>query len=415
MNNMSKKYNILISANHCAPGQGSEHGVGWNFVSRLAKYHNITLITNQHAYFNELSEAASELGIKVYAIKQHIKFKGWVKLIPFIYYSEYRWWQYRVYKKAGQLHKECKFDLMHQITNITFREPGYLWKLKIPFVWGPVVALGHDKPKFLKMYGFAEGLKMILRHISFRIQYAFPGRIKKALKASSLCLPVCEDTLQILKKLSPGSNFHIMPETAAIDENITDTPNKRDYYAFKIYLLWASRLDPSKGIMLLLQAISRTLSYNMRYELLIAGDGPQKKEMIDFCRRNYIDYRYFGQVSYDKMQELYSTAHLFFITSMMDATTSILYEAMSKGLPIIALEHLSFGEKVDDSFGRKIKVKSVEQITHDIALAIIQYRQDEEMRYKAAENAIKQARENSWNTRIERLNTLYNNILNPEA
>ena len=407
---MTKKYNILISANHCAPGQGSEHGVGWNFVSRLAKYHNITLITNRHTYYDQLCSEASDNGITVYGIKQYIKYKGLTKLFPFIYYSEYKWWQYRVYKKARKLHRNSCFDLIHQVTNITFREPGYLWKLDIPFVWGPVVALGHDKPKSLSMYGFSEGLKIILRHISFKIQYSTPVRIRKALMSTSICLPVCENTHILLRRLSPDTTFRIIPETASIDENITGTISKREQED-EIKLLWISRFDPSKGVMLLLQALSM-LSKDVKYKLTLAGDGPQKNKAIAFCDDKKIAYEYLGYIPYEKIQMLYASAHLFFITSMMDATTSILFESLSNGLPVIALDHLSFGEKIDDSCGKKIKVNTPEQIAFDIAEAIKYYYNNEDMRRKSSEGAILRAKANSWNTRISNLNEMYDEILN---
>ena len=407
---MNKRYNILISANHCAPGSGSEHGVGWNFVSRLAKYHKITLITNRHAFYKQLCGEASELGVTVHGIKQYVKFKGLTKLIPFIYYIEYKWWQYRVYKKAKQLHSECRFDLVHQVTNITFREPGYLWKLDTPFVWGPIVALGDSKPRFLKMYGFSEDLKIILRHISFKIQYSTSTRIKKALKSSSLCLPVCENTLALLHRLSPCTNFYIMPETASVDENITGIFSGRGQ-GEELRLLWISRFDPSKGVMFLLEALS-ILPKDIKYRLILAGDGPQKNKAIAFCNDKKISYEYLGHIPYEETQKLYATAHLFFITSMMDATTSVLFESLSNGLPVVALDHLSFGEKVDDSCGKKIKVETPEQIAHDIADTIQYYYSNEEARRNAAEDAILRAKENSWNTRIRKLNELYSEILN---
>ena len=407
---MIKKYNILISANHCAPGQGSEHGVGWNFVSRLAKYHNITLITNRHTYYNQLCSEASDRGIVIYGIRQYVKYKGLTKLIPFIYYSEYKLWQYRVYKRAKQLHRDRRFDLIHQVTNITFREPGYLWKLNIPFIWGPVVALGYDKPKFLNMYGLSEGLKILLRHVSFNIQYYTPGRIKKALRASSVCLPVCEDTRSLLHRLSPDTNFYIMPETASVDENITGTISKREQ-GDEIRLLWISRFDPSKGAMLLLHALCM-LPDEIKYRLILAGDGPQKNKAIAFCDEKKINYEYLGHLPYEEIQKLYASAHLFFITSMMDATTSILFESLSNGLPVISLNHLSFGEKIDDTCGKKINVVSKEQIANEIADAIKYYYNDEDTRRKASAGAISRAKANSWNTRISDLNKMYDEILN---
>ena len=152
-----------------------------------------------------------------------------------------------------------------------------------------------------------------------------------------------------------------------------------------------------------------------KYQLILVGKGPQKEDAIDFCYINRINYQDYGQVSYDEMQELYTKAHLFFITSMMDATTSVLYEALSKGLPVIALDHLSFGEKINDTYGKKIKVESQEQIARDIAAAITYYYKNENIRYKEAENALEFARKNSWNANIEKLNSLYNDILNPKT
>ena len=98
----------------------------------------------------------------------------------------------------------------------------------------------------------------------------------------------------------------------------------------------------------------------------------------------------------------------------MDATTSILFEALSKGVPVIALDHLSFSEKINNSCGKKIEVKSPEQIAHDIANTINDYFSNEKLRYKTAEGAIAQAKNISWNTNIEKLNRLYSKILNPQ-
>lgn len=405
---MTKNYRILISANHCAPGQGSEHGVGWNFVSRLSKYHHVTLITNRHVFFDELTQAASGLGIIVYGIKQYIPYRGLLKLIPFVYYMEYSWWQRRVYRKAKQLHRDQPFDLIHQVTNITFREPGYLWKLKAPFVWGPVVALGYEQPKFLKQYGFSESIKIMLRYLSFKWQYAHPGRIRKALRNAALCLPVCEHTQQLLYRLSPETRFHIMPETAAIDARIMETPTCRETDD-EIRLLWISRFDPSKGVMFLLEALSR-LPASIKYRLILTGDGPQRNKALAFCEEKQLTYEYTGSLLYEETQKLYATAHLFFITSMMDATTSVLFEALSNGLPIIALDHLSFGEQIDASCGKKIRVETPDQIVTDIATAIRYYYENESERHKAATGALAQARKHAWERQIHELNRLYEEI-----
>lgn len=407
---MTKRYNILISANHCAPDQGSEHGVGWNFISQLSRHHNITLITNKHIYYTALLEKTDALGIKVHGIKQYIQYKGLTRFIPFFYYLDYRWWQYRVYKKAVQLHKEIPFDLVHHLTNITFREPGYLWKTGIPFVWGPVVALGNETPKFLSSYGWKDGLKMLLRHVSFKIQYTFSGRIKKALKATNICLPVCEDTRLLLQGLSPETKFCIMPETAAKDECIKEQGTAREEKD-EMKILWVSRFDRIKGVMFLLKALE-LLPPEINYKLILAGDGIQKKEALDFCEKKKLSYEYLGKQPYNEIQKIYASGHVFCLTSLMDATTTVVFEALSNGLPVITTGHLAFGEKIDATCGRKIKPENPEQIVQGFAEAIQFYYFNEDARREASRGALKRAKEHSWNTRIKNLNTIYDEIIN---
>ena len=54
--------------------------------------------------------------------------------LPMLYYLGYKYWQKSAFTKAKKLHKIEKFDVVHQLTQISFREPGYWWKLGIPFL-----------------------------------------------------------------------------------------------------------------------------------------------------------------------------------------------------------------------------------------------------------------------------------------
>ena len=40
--------------------------------------------------------------------------------------------------RRGRLHQQLRFNLVHQATFCGFREPGFLWKLDAPFLWGPI-------------------------------------------------------------------------------------------------------------------------------------------------------------------------------------------------------------------------------------------------------------------------------------
>ena len=87
------------------------------------------------------------------------------KIWPPSYYWFYRIWQWRAYKKACELHKTVGFDLVHQLNMVGFREPGYLWKLKVPFVWGPVGGLGYTDWRLLGLLPLAGKVEFLFRNI----------------------------------------------------------------------------------------------------------------------------------------------------------------------------------------------------------------------------------------------------------
>ena len=139
---------ILINAYACSPGMGSEPGMAWNWVSNLAKFCELYIITegefrdrieevvptleqgkNMHFYYNPVSEE----------IRKMCWNQG-----DWRFYKYYREWQWKTYLLAKDICKEEKIDVSHQLNMIGFREPGYLWKLSqengVPFVWGAVDA-----------------------------------------------------------------------------------------------------------------------------------------------------------------------------------------------------------------------------------------------------------------------------------
>ena len=154
---------ILINAYACSPGMGSEPGMAWNWVSNLAKFCELHIITegefrekiesvvptleqggNMHFYYNPVSEE----------IRKMCWNQG-----DWRFYKYYREWQWKTYLMAKDICLKEQIDILHQLNMIGFREPGYLWKLSkengTPFVWGPVDA----KDKFPVAYLSGAGLK----------------------------------------------------------------------------------------------------------------------------------------------------------------------------------------------------------------------------------------------------------------
>ena len=84
-------------------------------------------------------------------------------LVP-LFHRYYHRWMRAAYKTACELNRWCQFDLVHQLTFVGFRFPGHLWKLGIPFVWGPIGGLENTPWRLLPTMG-AQGC-----HLSRRTQ-----------------------------------------------------------------------------------------------------------------------------------------------------------------------------------------------------------------------------------------------------
>ena len=168
---------ILISAYAVSPKRGSECAVGWEITTRLASYFDITVLVCKETP----SGAKFYQEIKEYVTKHPIK--GTITFIPVsipkssrkytlmhnagfwpAYYWGYNCWQKEAFKKAQELHTLNNFDLVYQLNMIGFREPGYLWKLDIPFIWGPTNGFHSIPFSFLNELNGKEWILQSLKH-----------------------------------------------------------------------------------------------------------------------------------------------------------------------------------------------------------------------------------------------------------
>jgi len=133
---------LLMSAYACRPNHGSEPGVGWNRALQAAQDFDTWVITE---------DATSGSAIRTY-LREHSPIPGlefvfipkspWINPLAYrlgLYHAPMallRWWPLDAlffYRLARRLHAELRFDLVQQVNFQTYREPGYLWKLGIPF------------------------------------------------------------------------------------------------------------------------------------------------------------------------------------------------------------------------------------------------------------------------------------------
>ncbi|MDD7914970.1 hypothetical protein [Polaribacter ponticola] len=175
---MKSKLKILISCYACSPKRGSEPGMGWSFVNGLSKSHEVHVIVEKEKWEKDILEQmvnTPNKNLKFYFIqKERNRFLR--KIWPPSYYWYYKIWQKDAYSLAKKLDKNENFDIVHQLNMVGYREPGYLWKIKKPFVWGPIGGTENVPWKLFSLFDFNGKIFHGIRNVLNSFQKIFLRR-----------------------------------------------------------------------------------------------------------------------------------------------------------------------------------------------------------------------------------------------
>ena len=405
---------ILLGCYACDPGFGSEPGMGWNFVSNIAKHHDVHAIVEEGEFKANLTQYASQHPEEVKNITFHFiprtHHETLRKIWPPSYYWFYRNWNKRAYKLAVKLDKEEQFDIVHQITLAGFREPGYLWKLGKPFIWGPIGGFSQTAWCLLKGTGLHSIVYFGMRNILNTIQKRFGYAGRKVAPYAHTILVSDSQGMKDVSKLWKKTPVHML-EVGTQAETLPDiTPSRTPESPLRI--CWAGQLIPLKALELLLHAIHLCREKNIHLDVMGKGENLKKWQnlTIQLGLGNRVTFH--GYVEHGQALEMMKKCHIFCHTSIKEGGTgTVILEALQCGLPIVALDHCGHAAVVDDSCGIKIPIQSRKQIVRDLAEQIDQLADNEELRHTLAMGASARGRFFSWEEKMKQLNQIYDSAV----
>jgi len=401
---------ILVNCYACSPYKGSEPGMGWKFVNELSKSHELHIITEGkfekdiRKYFSEHPEREKDFHFYFLWKNRHKKLR---KIWPPSYYWFYKGWQKRAYKLAVELEKKENFDIVHQLNMVGFREPGYFWKIDKPYVWGPIGGFGITPWCMIPSMGLKGALYYICYNLINIWQMHTMSRVKKAMKKADVLISATVKTRDAILRLF-GKDSVIIPEVG-LEEIANNALAKREK-GEKLKICWSGQHTPGKSLNLLLDALA--VSGRDDYELHVIGQGSQtnkwKKKAEKLNLSKYITW--YGWVERSQALSIMQSCHLFCITSLADLTSTVLLEALSYGMPVIALDHCGFSNVLHDGCGRKIAIHNKTQVIRDFAKAIDELADDESLRRHLSEGARKRATEYNWQDKAKTINSIYETL-----
>ncbi|BBH21849.1 hypothetical protein Back11_31940 [Paenibacillus baekrokdamisoli] len=403
---------ILLSAFMCEPGKGSEPGIGWNsaihlarqgdnelwvltkleFKAKIEEKLNMLQLTNLHFIYIQDSQRI-----------RHISFVG--------YFLNYYYWQWKAYKVATVWDKEINFDVVHHVTLGSLQGGSWMWKLRKPFVFGPVGG-GQFAPSAFKKYFEQEWFTESLRTL-FRCKLsALNPLIRWTIHHSNLILATNTDTFDMINKLGGSNKVMLCLDSSLPEEFYPDTLPQRVSHPSCLHLLWVGRIMPRKALNLALEAISKVAS-TITVKLTIIGGGQYASKIQSWIQKYNVKDRieYKGELPWEELRGYYLSSDAFLFTSLRDSFGSQVLEAMAFGLPIIGLDHQGIRDFVPQQVGMKIKVHSPDQVTHDLSQAIEYLANHPDKRLAMGRIGWEFARTCSWDQFSKKMTGYYNNLI----
>lgn len=415
---------VLISAFAISPKGGSEGGVGWQFASRLAEHHDVTVlygdlsgrgetkldleswlrehpdVRNLHFHY----VAPSDLSI----FFERLHAKPGLRLF---YYWGYQLWQRRAWKTARILHEQTPFTLVHQLTYATFWEPGYLWRLEVPYFWGPISGGSVIPLKYIGILGFRGALEAVARFVIHKFMTLTRPRIASASRVASHIWCVTNGEQRILSQFS--TRISIMSEvgTAQSESRIRKLSGSEP-----MAIVWSGLHVPRKALTLLIRCLG-ALPKESTFKVHILGAG--REDTSDTARAKAMAARlgveskceWHGTLPREKALAIMNRAHVLVHTSLLEGTPWVVIEALSSGLPVICHNVCGMGAAVTPDCGIKVPMTGIKDSVRGFARAIQVLLDHPAELERLSRGAIERSRELTWEKKITEINEEYEKTL----
>ena len=407
--------NILVMAYAISPYRGSEYAVAWNYVMHMSKKNNLTVLygtSDEHIgetdTMDKYLKEHTVKNVRFIAVQPNIltNLLNWPNrngLFVYTFYYAFAVWQRTAYNVAKEIIKTEHFDLVHNVGPIGYREPGYLWKLGLPYIWGPVGGANNAPLQLMKHMPLIGRMKQTFRNVANIIQFHTKHRLKLALKATDVLLTATSENQRKFKKVYHKDSIYF-PENCitgeiTLDESKFDNPSKYNIIAI-------GTLDSRKSIGIFLESLVQVYNRDMLH-VDIVGDGPLRDNLQRFAKENGLDklITWYGQLPRVKAVKVFNSAHLHVITSVSEGNPTTIWEAMSYGVPTMSFDHCGMHDTICDRCGIRVPIaKRYEDCVADIARNIDELLEHPERFHQLAHGVLECAKRYTWNEREKFLN-----------
>lgn len=302
------------------------------------------------------------------------------------------------------------FDLIHYVGPIGYREPGYLWKLDLPYVWGPIGGTRNPSFRLLGAVSTFPGLcKLLFRTVANVLQLHFGRRIRLALRRTDVLLTATTENRDNIRRVHRIDSIWL-PENGVAGAVVPPDANK--FTADTLHFIWIGSIDTRKALIILFDAL-QFVDTDSPVVVHVVGDGPLRPRMERYAGRRGVGHliRWHGKVPRTEVFELLRRSHLHIISSLSEGNPTTIWEAMSCGVPTMSLDHCGMHDVICDRCGIRIPIRSYAQVVRDMGAQMQRLIRNPHLLKTLSEGVLECIPAFRWENRIELLNELYDKAI----
>ncbi len=413
---MKRKLNVIINAYAISPTWGSEQGMGWNWIINLAKYCHLDVITEGEwrtdieNYINHLPQK-DNLTFHYLPVTDKVRKMCWNQG-DWRFYWHYEKWQRRALNKAYEICGLKQIDILHQLNMIGFREPGYLWKIKdIPFVWGPIGGMELMPIEYLHGTPLKQQLFNRLKNRINKYQYTHSKRVQHAINRSSVLISAVKGVKDVLLNIYHRDSQLINETGVEIDLSLTKRKSQANH---PLKIIWVGKFDFRKQLPLALKSIIALNQHNIEFHICGTGSNEVTSEMKQIAKDGGISSQCYwhGNVANSEVKQMMADSDLMFFTSVMEATSTVVLEAISVGLPVLSFNTCGFGPIVKDFAGITIELSNPQKSIIDFSSKLQEIYDNRDILNDISHKIITNRELLTWESKAESTVKLYNLCIN---
>ncbi len=234
---------------------------------------------------------------------------------------------------------------------------------------------------------------------------ANPGRrviVNRLIRKADRISTPSEFTHNLLMNNFPNAGRKTFLTPGALRSDFESKTLSRSRSSKKVNILTVGRLHPRKGQAIIMEALAKLpRSLRRQCNFWIVGTGNKfgyETQLRNLADQADFNVTFFGDVTNEKLEELYAQADIFSMTSIdfkksVEGFGLVYLEAAAHGLPIIANNVGGVAEAVSNGHnGILVTPGNLPELTNAFTLLV----QNRMVREKMGRNGIKWARRNNW-------------------